>query len=77
MPKYVFWYKKEIKAKSFDHAVSLEKQERILPRFDSIRELDEDSERQLESCIGFAIPTDDDYEDDWVLTYYKNCARLD
>ena len=62
MPTYKFWYKKEIKARSLDEAMRMEKQSKI--QFDSVQEHDDQSERELTPLIGFSIPTESD-EEDW------------
>ena len=57
MPKYKFWYKKEVEAKHLQEALRKEKSVKI--RLDSVIEEDEKNEN-LAPAIGFKV---DDYED--------------
>lgn len=61
MPKFIVWYKKTIKAKDLNSAIREEKKAPLA--FHSIIEEEDHSERELQSLIGFEIPTEDDYDD--------------
>ncbi len=54
MAKFIFWYKKELEAK--DVLTAVRKEKKIPVKFHSLEEK-EDKKEQLESCIGFQIPT--------------------
>lgn len=62
MPKYIVWYKKEIKATDLNSAIRAERKAPIM--FHSIVEEEDRSERELQPLIGFQVATESDYEED-------------
>jgi len=59
-PKYIFWQKKEIKAKDLNEAIKVEKKFKY--KFDSVAEQEDKSENDLTPCIGFTEYQEEDFE---------------